>query len=471
MKWLGLHFPWLPLEVYHFPEGDDRPRAVVEGHPPRVLLATHSARAAGVHAGQPLAAALALVKGLQPLPRRPRAETAALERAACRGGRFSDLVSLAPPQGLVLETGRSLRLFGGPRHLVDATLRTMAAPNREIHWCLAPTPEGARLLAAQGLNSVVADLPTLERVLSDLALAVLAPAHSGQLEALGLRRGGDLLALPRTGLAQRLGPDWVHWLDRLRGAAPDPRRPYRPPPRFAARLELSTETDAAEALLCPARRLLRDLCAFLQAHGGAARRLLWILDQAGAEPLDLTVNLAAPSRTPEHLEGLLRERLTRLALEAPVRALELRVDRVFPLAPHTPDLFADAPHSDAGRQHLWETLEVRLGVDAVRAIEALADYRPERAWRWCAPGRGGGPPAPAPRPPWLLPQPRPLGLVRGRPALADQPLALEPEREHIETGWWDGGPVKRDYFIACDARGERLWIFREAGRWFLQGWF
>ena len=52
--------------------------------------------------------------------------------------------------------------------------------------------------------------------------------------------------------------------------------------------------------------------------------------------------------------------------------------------------------------------------------------------------------------------------------------AGEPERERIEGGWWDGGEVGRDYFVARSQQGERLWVFRELGgrrRWFLQGWF
>jgi protein ImuB len=51
---------------------------------------------------------------------------------------------------------------------------------------------------------------------------------------------------------------------------------------------------------------------------------------------------------------------------------------------------------------------------------------------------------------------------------------LETSRERIESGWWDGAEIRRDYFIARDAQGTRLWIFREldgARRWFLHGVF
>jgi protein ImuB len=48
------------------------------------------------------------------------------------------------------------------------------------------------------------------------------------------------------------------------------------------------------------------------------------------------------------------------------------------------------------------------------------------------------------------------------------------EVERIETGWWDGGEIGRDYYTAFDTDGVQLWIFRERAnphRWFLHGVF
>jgi protein ImuB len=53
-------------------------------------------------------------------------------------------------------------------------------------------------------------------------------------------------------------------------------------------------------------------------------------------------------------------------------------------------------------------------------------------------------------------------------------LRLLSEPERIETGWWDGGDIARDYYTATDLHGVRLWIFRERTaphRWFLHGVF
>ncbi|NBC49867.1 MAG: hypothetical protein GVY22_18220 [Gammaproteobacteria bacterium] len=114
------------------------------------------------------------------------------------------------------------------------------------------------------------------------------------------------------------------------------------------------------------------------------------------------------------------------------------------------------------------------------------DHRPERAWCWrsssvdAVPSNAGsryigsdkkGPLTHAERPIWLLPEPLLLEQRDRRPWL-DGPLSLGSRCERIETGWWDGFEIARDYYIATAHSGERLWIYREmrgSRRWFLHG--
>jgi len=64
-----------------------------------------------------------------------------------------------------------------------------------------------------------------------------------------------------------------------------------------------------------------------------------------------------------------------------------------------------------------------------------------------------------------------------------EPGILEQGPERIESGWWDGRGVARDYYVArhvahqCRgahlSHGAKLWIFqeRQSKRWFLHGMF
>src|SRR5205823_10727952 len=77
----------------------------------------------------------------------------------------------------------------------------------------------------------------------------------------------------------------------------------------------------------------------------------------------------------------------------------------------------------------------------------------------------------APRPVWLLSEPQPLGAL-----LEAQPWILRDGPERIESGWWDGADIRRDYYVAENPRGEHLWIYRDSrygadGEWFLHGIF
>lgn len=476
--WLAIHLPRLPLEV--LAQEDGLPLAVAErqGGRRRILLCNAAAAAAGVAPGQAPAAARALSGGLRILARNPRRERMALEELALWAGRFTSRVVLEWPHGLLLELAGSYRLFGGPGRLTDALERDLQRTGHLCHTALAPTPAAAMLLARAGRRERVTDLPGLPRALAPTALGLL-PLSGEQrqdLRDLGIRTLGELLALPAAGLARRLGPEPAAWLERLLGRQPDPRPPFPFPDRFHQRLELPAEVSSRQALSFAAHRLLLALAGFLTARQAGCRRLCWSLGLGEGREQGFVLGLQLPERDPERLLELLRQRLERVRLAAPVREIGLRVEELEPLAGRPAGLFPETPaRPDPG---LPERLQARLGEGAVCGLEVVPDHRPERAWRRTEPGAGGCTEAGhrpwCGRPPWLLPAPRPLPVDgRGRPCL-DGPLSLEGERERIETGWWDGRPVARDYFVARTASGARAWIYRElggGGRWYLHGWY
>ena len=54
-----------------------------------------------------------------------------------------------------------------------------------------------------------------------------------------------------------------------------------------------------------------------------------------------------------------------------------------------------------------------------------------------------------------------------------QPAEYSQGPERIESGWWDGKGVARDYYIVRQAGGARLWVFqeRQSKRWYVHGVF
>jgi protein ImuB len=87
-----------------------------------------------------------------------------------------------------------------------------------------------------------------------------------------------------------------------------------------------------------------------------------------------------------------------------------------------------------------------------------------------------------PRPLRLLPRPQPLAVTSIAPdgpplrfqlGGQEHTVARSWGPERIETGWWRGRAIGRDYFRVESAAGGRYWLFRRLrdGKWFLHGTF
>jgi protein ImuB len=72
----------------------------------------------------------------------------------------------------------------------------------------------------------------------------------------------------------------------------------------------------------------------------------------------------------------------------------------------------------------------------------------------------------------MLPEPLLLTAPRGNPEYQG-PLTLRGGPERLETGWWDGNGIARDYYIAVNTEGIYLWIYRnrKEATWHLHGIF
>jgi protein ImuB len=495
MLWACLFLPSLSLDVFaraQSPADSAKPFAVATGgRTPRVVSANASAHEAGIRTGQLVSASLALSPQLVLRNRDVDAEAAALAGVATWATQFTPAVALALPDAVLVEIGGSLRLFDG---LLKLTAR-LSGGVRDLGYAaqlaLAPASAAALLFARAGKTGAAALAPL------PLSLTEVDPAVIATLAAAGITTVGQACALPRGALARRVGADFVVLLDRLRGLAADPRPPFVPPPRYTGKIELPAPVDTIEALVFALNRLVHELTGWLTGRGLGVIELSIALAHeryigiaTGVPATVVGFALAAPAREPAHLVAVLRERLARVALPAPVETITLTSLVTAALAGRNLGLL---PGDDAAPTvPLLDRLRARLGEDAVTLVATHAEHRPERAWREnrIDERRGGkidGKPGAGKtrsgstfaefdptfaRPVWLLGEPEPLGHL-----LEAQPWVLRDGPERIESGWWDGTDVRRDYFVAENPRGETVWIYRDHrygiddGEWFLHGIF
>lgn len=384
MLWACLLLPSLSLDVFTravAPGSHERPLVVASGgHYPRVVATDASARAAGIRPDQLISAALALAPDVALRDRDVALEQEALAEVATLALAFTPGVSIAPPNAILAEIEGSVRLFGGLPRLLGQLSGEARSRGYDAALALAPTPTAALLLARAGHATPVLDRMQLPAALAPLSLdrLDLDADTLATLQAAGITTFGAARALPRAGLAQRFDRRFVDTLDRALGDAPDPRELYRPPPRFERGLPLPAPADSVEALVFGVDRLVSDLAGWLLARGlGVTRMSLALVHERhmGTPPTVATFALGAPARAPAHLHAVLRERLARVALPAPVEAIVLASDETSPLAGRNLGLL---PEDEAGAVvvPLIERLRSRLGDAAVAIPAARADHRP-----------------------------------------------------------------------------------------------
>jgi protein ImuB len=313
---------------------------------------------------------------------------------------------------------------------------------------------------------VVDSEAALQQLLGQLPLdrAGLPREVTTAFTRMGLRTLRQVLALPRDSLARRFPAEVLQHLDMLHGARPHALQFYLPPDRFESRIELNFDVESHQALLFPVRRLTADLAAYLAGRDSGVQRFTLYLEHHEREDTQLTVGLLSAEREPAMLFEVTRGRLEQLQLPAPVQALRLLARDLPAFVPEHRELFNERPQQSLPWEQLRERLRARLGDEAVHGLCALADHRPESAWRAQSASKPLPPMGNAPRPCWLLGEPSPLA---GMPRILAGP-------ERIESGWWDGGDVRRDYYLIETRSGQRGWAYRTVGSdgpLLLHGWF
>jgi protein ImuB len=474
MLWIALNFQRLPLDSFPQAAASAEAWAVADG--PRVIVCNAQARAQGVRAGMSLSAACALAPKLNYRARVPAAEAAALDQIAAWAGQFTPSVSLQPPCGLALEIEGSLGLLGGIKRILAMIGRGTAQMGYAYTLGCAPTVAAAWLLARAGSEKIINCKRMIEAGIAPLPLAALdcdEPTFE-ILEAIGARTLGDLLRLPRDGLARRCGQRLLDQLDRALGTLPEARKFYAPAPTFAATLELGADVTHSEALLFAAKRLLTQLTGYLAARCGGVQRFDLVLLHEDHPQTVLSIGLVTPTREPDRLVTLVRERLSSHTLAAPVCRLRLEAGDILALAGDSGNLFADRTNAGGDWARLIERLRARLGSEAVRGLAPRDTHRPECAWQVAAPGARSAEVPHKTRPLWLLDAPWALKEIAAKPHYHNSPLALIAGPERIEADWWDHDDVNRDYFVAQTRDQSMLWIYRERrtpGGWYLHGIF
>jgi len=459
----------------------------------RVTEADARALRAGIGRGMTLTEARVLAPSLVAQTQDREADRAALESLAIWADRFSPCVHLEGNDTLLVDMTGSQRLFPDEEDLLRRMVESAAALGYTAWAALADTPGAAwALTRAHSADRVIAPPGRGAAALAPLPVSALRiDDHTVcALESLGVETIEALLHLPRSSLGSRFGDDLSYRLDQVLGGEPELLTPFRAPSVLASTLRIGRPTDRYDVLREALERALACFCEQLEHRVAGVRQLLVTFHCPEFRPITYELNVSRATRSVPHLRSLLVARLEALQLPTGAAGVTLWARRTEPLDGWQDELFDTGQADRQNLAELVDRLTNHLGPRAVTRPRPVSDHQPEHAVEHVPLVDCGSRSSQFSmlnaqfrhRPLRLLPRPVRVAVIavvpEGPPSCFDWQGGREvivdcagPER--LETGWWRGRHVRRDYFRARCRSGRQCWLFRqrETGQWFLHGWF
>jgi protein ImuB len=478
----------------------------------------------GLNVGMALADARAMHPRLKAVDADPLADRHRLEAIADWCDRYTPLVGLHPPDGLILDISGCAHLFGGEAALAGDLVRRLAARGIAARAAVADTVGCAWAVARYGVlpppGAFGATLPqggrdgasvippgVTREVLAVLPVGALrlAPDTVTLLGEVGLKRVADLIDRPRAALAARFGAELVWRLDQALGTDEESITPRRPLPCYVAEQRFADPIALERDVLGTIGRLGQRIARTLTLHGEGARLLEAVLFRTDGKVLRLSAATSRAIRDAALIRRLFAERLTAVG-DAHDPGFGFDMIRLSVIVAERLDAMQTGfgvPDHEEELAQLIDRLGARLGFRCVLRIMPHDTHIPEFAVLEMRADAGRQTtedeydssalysPSSALRPIKLFVRPEPIEAVaevpdgppvrfRWRHVLHEVAAAEGPERLAME--WWRddaGRALTRDYFRIESRAGARFWLYREGlyarevaqPRWFLHGLF
>ncbi|SEO08702.1 protein ImuB [Mucilaginibacter gossypiicola] len=461
----------------------------------RLVITATSAEAEkyGVIAGMVVADAKVIAPGLEVLDGKPGHNLKLLKGLAEWSLRYTPLVAVDLPDGLLLEVTGCTHLRGGERDfLKDLTgrlkefgydVRPGMADTIGCAWGVARcapydliVPEGGHRMAMMPLPPSALRLPT------DLLI---------KLQNLGLYQVSSFIHIPHAVLRRRFGKEMILRMLQALGQEEEFLVPLKEPVPYSERLNCLEPVSTRPAIEIALKTLLDNLCKRLYGEGRGLRTAIMTYYRIDGQSGKVAIGTNSASHRSEHLFKLFALQLDTVAPGLGIELFVLDAFQVEPVNEKQNDLWAAKPGADSEVvTEMLDRIAGKIGTEGIRRYLPDEHYWPERTalptheirkkpdseWR-----------RDKPRPMQLLDNPEPIEATALTPDYPPILFIYKGKRheikkadgpERIEREWWLEEGEHRDYYIAEDQDGRRYWIFRsghyngeQSGHWFLHGFF
>jgi protein ImuB len=483
--WLTIRQPVLKGQPVVFAESD---------HGRMVITATNTAaEAQGIGQGMAVADARAVVADLQVFDEKTGRNEMLLKALGEWCIRYSPIVAVDLPDGLVLNASGCTHLWGGEREYLKNIVNRLRQKGYDVRVSIADTIGAAWANARFGKVSPIIE-PGAQgdvlRVIPSVGLR-LEPEVLDKLHKLGLYNIGSFMDMPRSVLRRRFGYGLLlrinQALDRVEAII----EPLHPIEVYESRLPCLEPIRTRTAIEIAIKKLLEMLCFDLKSDGQGIRTAVlkcFRLD-GRVEQVDIGTN-----RPTYHISHLFKLFELKIGNVAPGLGIELFVLT----ATKTEDVSLVQEAIWAGKQGLEDSAVAELldrvagkvGVKAIhrylpdehfwpeKSIKQASSLKEEPAIPW---------PQNRPRPTRLLSTPEPIDALAAIPDYPPKNFIYRGKRyniskadgpERIEREWWMDEGEHRDYYVVEDDKGCRYWLFRlghysdeKNYQWFIHGFF
>lgn len=456
-----------------------------------ITAANVKAEMEGIRKGMVLADARVVIADLEVQDEIPELPAKLLKRLAEWCIRFSPIVAIDPPDGLILDASGCSHLWGGDAGYLQDIEEKLRQKGYEVRASMADTPGVAWGIARYGRYPLIASPGQHVDALLSLPPEALRLEEEAvqRLHKLGLHHVRQFIHMPRPTLRRRFGPHFMMRLDMALGQEIETIVPVIPPEPYQERLPCLEPIITSTGIEIALRQLLETLCVRLQQEQKGLRTAIFKCYRVDGKIESIEIGTHRPSYSPMHLYKLFELKLQNIN---PALGIELFVLDAPKVEDHSHEQGtmweAGGGLEDLRLSELVDRLASKVGAEAIHRYLPDEHYWPERSFKespsvhetlstlW--PNKQ--------RPLFLLPHPErvevtapipdyPPMLFRHRGKLHMIMKADGPER--IEQEWWLQQGQHRDYYRVEDEDGKRYWLFRlghydeKEYKWYLHGYF
>jgi protein ImuB len=441
----------------------------------------------GLEVGLPLANARAICPELQIFDADEVADAKTLNDIADWCDRFTPLVALDLPHGLLLDITGCAHLFGGEAALMQMICGALTRQGFVVSAAIASTSVCARTINRHAHGRIVGNGEEADAVRPLPVFALGADdAITRGLRRAGLKTIGDVASRERHEITARFGAGFTTLLEHALGQGDAPISPLKPLPDYIVEKRFAEPVATEDVISATLSRLAQMLVTAMDQQGKGARRLEASFFRTDGAVRAIMVDTGRPVTKADVMDRLFRERLD--ALSDPLDPgfgfdlIRLSASRVEIVVQEQRDLDSNV-HDNDELTALIDRIAARIGGRRVVVHLPRDTHIPERAvlaapaQQHLAAAAVAVWPArvenePPLRPLRLFEKPEPIKVIAdvpdGPPAWFQWRRAAHTIRrvegpERIAMEWWrsQGKTLTRDYFRVEDEEGSRFWLYRD----------